>query len=46
MTSKRLGTIYGGWELPSDLSLNHESVIYSVGVGEDISFDILLQSMY
>tara|TARA_Y100000389_G_C17419224_1_gene495646 strand:+ start:8 stop:694 length:687 start_codon:yes stop_codon:yes gene_type:complete len=42
----RLGTKYGGWILPKENSINENSIIYSVGVGEDISFDILLQSKY
>ena len=42
----RLGTNYGGWILPSDNILQSNSIIYSAGVGEDISFDIKLQSKY
>ena len=42
----KLGTNYGGWILPIDCSLNEDSIIYSGGVGEDISFDILLSSKY
>ena len=38
----RLGTKYGGWILPKDIELNEDSVVYSAGVGEDISFDMLL----
>ncbi len=34
-----LGTEYGGWPLILD-NLGSDSVIYSVGVGEDISFDL------
>ena len=43
---ERLGTIYGSWILPKDIELNEDSVIYSAGVGEDISFDILLSDKY
>jgi FkbM family methyltransferase len=44
---KRFGTKYGGWTIPyPDNDLNENSIIYSVGVGEDISFDIKLQSLY
>ena len=43
---ERLGTIYGGWILPKDIELNDDSVVYSAGVGEDISFDILLSDKY
>jgi FkbM family methyltransferase len=46
MQLHRLGTKYGGWEIPLDIELNENSIIYSGGVGEDISFDVLLQSRY
>ena len=42
----RLGTIYGGWTLPKDIELNENSVVYSAGVGEDVSFDMLLSDKY
>ncbi|MDH3589549.1 MAG: FkbM family methyltransferase [Gammaproteobacteria bacterium] len=35
----RVGTKYGGWVIPQNV-LGEKSVCYSVGVGEDISFDI------
>jgi FkbM family methyltransferase len=38
----RLGSIYGGWTICTGVGLGSESVIYSVGVGEDISFDLSL----
>lgn len=38
---RRLGSEYGGWHVPLDL-LNTSSIVYSVGVGEDISFDLAL----
>jgi len=41
-----LGTDYGGWSLPINSELNENSIIYSVGVGEDISFDLKLQDKY
>lgn len=37
----RLGTDYGGWWVPSSL-LGPESIVYSAGVGGDISFDLAL----
>ena len=38
---ERLGSHYGGWW--ADLSkLNSNSVVYSVGVGEDVTFDVAL----
>jgi FkbM family methyltransferase len=43
---RRFGTNYGGWSLPVDAELGPTSVVYSAGVGEDISFDLLLQHTY
>jgi FkbM family methyltransferase len=43
---QRLGTNYGGWLLPKDLKLHENSVVYSAGVGEDISFDMLLSDKF
>lgn len=37
----KLGTHYGGWMIELDW-VNSESVVYSAGVGEDISFDLAL----
>ena len=37
----RLGTVYGGWEVILD-RLSKDSVVYSFGIGEDISFDLEL----
>lgn len=36
------GTDYGGFYLPSELKLDDKSIIYCVGVGEDISLDVAL----
>ncbi len=41
ITSQRLGSDYGGWNVLLD-KLDKNSVIYSFGVGEDISFDLSL----
>ena len=41
-----LGTNYGGWSIPINSKLNENSIIYSAGVGEDISFDLKLQCKY
>jgi len=43
---EKLGTNYGGWYVPNHMNLNEHSVVYSGGVGEDISFDLLLQCKY
>lgn len=43
---QRFGTIYGGWYLPKDISLDSNSVVYSLGAGEDISFDLHIQSNF
>jgi FkbM family methyltransferase len=37
--TKYLGSGYGGWAIP-DGYISKESVVYSFGVGEDISFDL------
>ena len=37
----RLGSTYGGWEIIAE-SLISESIVYSFGVGTDISFDLAL----
>ena len=41
-----LGTKYGCWFLPKDIDLNEDSVVYSAGVGEDMSFDMILSDKY
>jgi len=38
----RLGTAYGGWTIPAEPGLTADSVVYSAGAGEDISFDCAL----
>jgi FkbM family methyltransferase len=38
INSIRIGTDYGGWVVCPDL-LNDKSIVYSFGIGEDISFD-------
>jgi FkbM family methyltransferase len=37
----RLGSTYGGWWIPAGL-LGADSIVYSAGVGEDVSFDLAL----
>ena len=36
--TQRFGSTYGGWNVFTD-HLNSDSVVYSVGVGQDVSFD-------
>ena len=43
---EKLGTDYGGWLIPKNISLNENSIVYSGGAGEDISFDLKLQDKY
>ena len=43
---KRYGTAYGGWNLPEAIALDKDSIVYSGGVGEDISFDILIHDKF
>ena len=43
---EKLGTEYGGWYIPIDIKLDENCIVYSGGVGEDMSFDILLQDKY
>jgi len=43
--SKRFGSDYGGWDIVPDC-LNHDSVVYSFGIGKDISFDSSLIDEY
>ena len=43
---EKLGTDYGGWWIPKNISLNEKSIVYSGGAGEDISFDLKLQDKY
>jgi FkbM family methyltransferase len=43
--TERLGSVYGGWDVILG-RLNKGSVVYSFGVGEDVSFDIALIDKY
>lgn len=42
---ERHGNEYGGWNIIKD-SINKDSIVYSIGIGEDISFDISLMEKY
>jgi FkbM family methyltransferase len=39
MRTIRLGSSYGGWTVCPDL-INSDSIVYSAGLGDDISFDL------
>ena len=43
---EKLGTNYGGWYIPKNINMNKNSIVYSGGVGEDMSFDLLLNNKY
>ena len=45
LNKKWIGNDYGGFYVASDF-LNQESVVYSFGIGEDISFDTELIGLY
>ena len=42
----RLGTAYGGWLIPIGAELSRDSICYSAGAGEDISFDCALAERF
>jgi FkbM family methyltransferase len=42
----RLGTTYGGWNIPLSPGLSEDSICYSAGAGEDISFDCALVEQF
>lgn len=39
---KRYGTKYGGYVYPEPLNLSSQSILYSFGIGEDVSHDVQL----
>jgi hypothetical protein len=39
--AERLGSDYGGWSI-APAAISSEAVVYSFGIGEDISFDLAL----
>jgi FkbM family methyltransferase len=43
--TERHGTVYGGWNIIPN-SLNGDSIVYSFGLGEDISFDLSIIKKY
>lgn len=42
---ERPGTGYGGWIIPSS-QLHKDSIVYLIGAGEDISFDLAVADQY
>jgi len=40
--NRRFGSDYGGWVVCTDDDLHSRSVVYSVGVGEDVTFDLAM----
>ncbi len=42
---ERHGTVYGGWNILKN-SLSKDSIVYSFGLGEDISFDLSIINKY
>jgi len=45
ISTERLGSDYGGWTIEKG-SVSKETIVYSFGVGEDVSFDIALIEKY
>jgi FkbM family methyltransferase len=45
MPTERLGTMYGGWIIPTNY-LQENSICYLVGAGTDISFDLEIAKIY
>jgi FkbM family methyltransferase len=45
VATQRLGSTYGGWHVVPD-GITPESVVYSFGIGEDISFDTAFIATY
>ncbi len=43
---ERFGTKYGGWYIPKSFNIDHTTICYSAGAGEDISFDVELVERY
>ena len=41
-----LGTNYGWWSIHKDVKLDNNSIFYSGGVEEDMSFDLKLEDKY
>ena len=43
--TRRLGSAYGGWTIVDGL-LARDGIVYSAGVGEDVTFDLALIELY
>jgi FkbM family methyltransferase len=45
INSERHGSLYGGWNIIPAI-LDQNSIVYSIGIGRDISFDLSIISQY
>ena len=45
LSKEEYGSGYGSWVLSSDL-INNNSIVYSFGIGEDISFDLAIMGKF
>ena len=43
---EKIGTNYGGWIIPKEIDIDKNSILYLVGVGEDMSFDLEINNRY
>ena len=43
---EKIGTVYGGWVIPKEIDIDKNSILYLVGVGEDMSFDLEINNRY
>ncbi|MEL6820704.1 MAG: FkbM family methyltransferase [Calditrichota bacterium] len=41
ISKERFGSTYGGWEISTE-AISEGSIVYSIGVGQDVSFDLAL----
>ena len=46
IAKRRIGTYYGGWVIAPDALRHDQPIVYSFGLGEDISFDLAMIREY